>query len=108
MDQVATTCDEPTPAEAEAPGVPIRSEVEQYFELPDADIGGDVLQWWPRHEALLPNLSRMARQYLGIPATSASCERVFSTSGRIFGPENHHMTGENLSERMWAKINKPY
>ena len=43
MGQVAATCDEPTPAEAEAPEVPIRSEVEQYFELPDADIEGDVL-----------------------------------------------------------------
>ena len=50
MGQVAATRDEPTPAEAETPEVPIRPEVEQYFELPDADIGGDVLQWWPRHE----------------------------------------------------------
>ena len=49
----------------------------------------------------------LGRQYLGIPATSASCERVFSTSGRIFGPENQHMSGEKLSERMWAKNNKP-
>lgn len=45
--------------------------------------------------ALAWNLSKMARQYLGTPATSASCERVFSTSGLIFGPENHHMTGES-------------
>jgi hypothetical protein len=108
MGTVAGTCDEPAPAESEEEEAPAaKSELEIYFELPDAGMEEDILEWWPRHEALLPNLSRMARQYLGVSATSTSCKRVFSTSGRIFGPENQHMTGENLSERMWAKINKP-
>ena len=84
-----------------------RSEVEIYFDLTIADMEEEPLEWWPRHEKLLPNLSRMARQYLGVPATSASCERVFSQTGRVFGYENQHMKGENLAERMWAKINKP-
>jgi hypothetical protein len=108
MGNVTATCDGLLSAEPEAQESQIlKSEVEIYLKLPDAHMEEDILKWWPRHKALLPNLSRMARQYLGIPATSASCERVFSTSGRIFGPENQHMSGEKLSERMWAKNNKP-
>ena len=108
MGNVTATCDGLLSAEPEAQEARIlKSEVEIYLKLPDAHMEEDIRKWWPRHEALLPNLSRMARQYLGIPATSASCERVFSTSGRIFGPENQHMSGEKLSERMWSKINKP-
>ena len=86
---------------------PLNSEVQIYFELPDADMLGDVLKWWPMPEALLLNHSRMARQCLGTPATSTRCERVFGTSGRIFGPENQRMSGEDLFKRMWAKISRP-
>ena len=84
------------PAEPEAQEATLlKSEVEICLKLPDAHMEEDILKWWPRHEALLPNLSRMARQYLGIPATSASCERVFSTPGRTFGPENQHTPERN-------------
>ncbi|CAB5208334.1 unnamed protein product [Rhizophagus irregularis] len=38
----------------------------------------DILMWWKLHEIEYPNLSKMARDYLSIPATSASMERIFS------------------------------
>ena len=66
----------------------------------------DVLEWWSKHEARMPNLSRMARQFLAVPACSASVERLFSLAGRIFTKDAQHMTTENLSERLWAKVNR--
>ncbi|GBC53601.2 ribonuclease H-like protein [Rhizophagus irregularis DAOM 181602=DAOM 197198] len=38
----------------------------------------DILMWWKLHEIEYPNLSKMARDYLSIPATSAPMERIFS------------------------------
>ena len=38
----------------------------------------DVLLWWKLNANIYPNLSRMARDYLAIPATSTSSERLFS------------------------------
>jgi hypothetical protein len=42
----------------------------------------DILLWWKANSKKYPNLSRMARDYLAIPGTSASSERLFS-SGKL-------------------------
>ena len=65
----------------------------------------DILEWWASNEKEFPNLSIMARQYLGVPATSASAERLFSIAGRVYDDLRQRMTPEMLEERMWAKIN---
>ncbi|CAB5205209.1 unnamed protein product [Rhizophagus irregularis] len=38
----------------------------------------DILAWWKAHEVEYPNLSKMAHDYLSIPATSAPVKRIFS------------------------------
>ena len=43
-----------------------------------------VLKWWASNETKFPALSVMVRQYLGVPATSASAERLFSIAGRTY------------------------
>ena len=83
-----------------------QAEIDTYFSLPVAPMDTDVLEWWSKHEARMPNLSRMARQFLAVPACSASVERLFSLAGRIFTKDAQHMTTENLSERLWAKVNR--
>ena len=48
----------------------------------------------------------MARQYLGVPATSASAERLFSIAGRSFDDLRQRMKEEMLEMLMWARINR--
>jgi hypothetical protein len=48
---------------------------------PAAQMGTDVLAWWKDNIAKLPNVGKMARQYLGVPASSATVERFFSSAG---------------------------
>ena len=52
-----------------------------------------------------PHVARMARQFLGCPATSASAERVFSLAGRLYSDLRQHKNDGTLEERMWAKVN---
>ena len=52
------------------------------------------------HEAEYPNLSVMARQYLGTPATSASAERLFGVAGRVFYDLRQNLDEKALEERM--------
>ena len=93
--------------EAAAPAGPsvVKSEVELYLELPIAPMNTDVLEWWAENENKFPALSVMARQYLGVPATSASAERLFSIAGRTFDDLRQSMKEEMLEMLMWARIN---
>ena len=82
------------------------SEAELYLSMSPAPQGTDVLQWWASNKSRFPNLARMAQQFLAVPATSASAERVFSLAGRIFSDLTQHQNDTTLEERMWAKINR--
>jgi hypothetical protein len=42
------------------------------------DVKANILMWWKVHAVRFPYLSRLARRYLAMPATSASVERLFS------------------------------
>ncbi len=69
--------------------VPGCEELDAYFGLPTAahvTKSGeefDVLEWWKTHSHIFPNLSKMARQYLAMPASSAGVERLSSAAGRM-------------------------
>ena len=108
MKSVTTHPQPSEPAVSDAPSTPetLQNEVDVYFGLPDVPLGTDPLLWWPKHEKKLPNLSRMARQFLSCPASSASAERVFSLAGRLYNDYAQNLTEQNLEERMWAKINR--
>lgn len=97
----------PVDKEAATEGQPesagTQDELQLYFSLPDASLCTDPLKWWPMHEKLLPNLSRMARQFLGVPASSASVERMFSGVGKDFCKSRQAMTEETLEELTWAR-----
>jgi len=46
-------------------------------------MGSDPLDWWRKSQYRYPYLSKLARAYLGIPASQASCERLFSVGKDI-------------------------
>ena len=81
------------------------SEAARYLKEPVVHMATDILVWWAAQEGEYPNLSRMARQYLGCPATSASAERLFSIAGRVFDDHGQKIDASVLEERMWARIN---
>ena len=94
------------PAQPPAPAPSVKSERERYLELPAVDMKTDLLEWWAENDIKFPALSVMARQYLGVPATSASAERLFSIAGRSFDDLRQRMKEEMLEMLMWARINR--
>ncbi|GLB43472.1 putative protein dimerization activity [Lyophyllum shimeji] len=60
---------------------PVIDELNLYLSTPAENVG-DAIQWWYEKRLVYPRLSRMALDYLSIPATSVDVERVFSR-GRL-------------------------
>lgn len=106
MDFMASVSHLQTPELPQALVPVVKSEAERYLELPAAPMKTDPLEWWAENEIDFPALSVMARQYLGIPATSASAERLFSIAGRAFDDLRQHMKEQMLEMLMWARINR--
>jgi hypothetical protein len=50
-----------------------------------------------------PPLARMTRQYLAVPATSASPERLFSSVGLVKSDLRGRLLDTTLIDVMWSK-----
>jgi hypothetical protein len=74
-----------TSSNADRKRLELELETERLLSLPREGLHVDPLAWWRKHEKEFPLLSRLARKYLAIPATSASVERLFSTAGYFAG-----------------------
>lgn len=68
----------------------------------------DVLAWWrDTGEKIFPRIAVMARQYLAIPASSATAERVFSYAGLKLSDLRKSLLDGTLEAIMWAKWGFP-
>ena len=83
-----------------------KNDLKKYLLIAQEPMNTDVLAWWKlrdhnkpadpsthRPEGL-PHLARMARQWLGCPATSAGVERLFSKAGSM-----HHDLKGSMGKR---------
>ena len=65
----------------------------------------DLLKWWKVKEATWPALSKMAKQYLAAPASSAGVERVFSAAGKMHSDLRKSMSDDSLKHSLFAAFN---
>ena len=82
---------------------PVESELDMFkLEEPlekqngQPDMHKSPLEWWKLKQGKYPILSRLARKYLGIRASSAACERLFSFTGHRVSKRKAKLDDENL------------
>ena len=66
----------------------------------------DILQWWKKHESVLPLLAKIAKRVLAIPASSAKSERVFSTGGNIVTAKRNRTASKKVEALILIKENQ--
>ena len=78
-------------------------QLQAYMQVQQVTNDTDPLMWWKHHQQEFPDLVRMPRQYLAVPATSASPERFFSRVGLVQTDLRGRLLDTTMIDVMWAK-----
>lgn len=85
----------------------LERQVEDYLnllpKLSKAD--GDILAYWRSHSTTVPDLARLARKVLAIPASSATSERLFSAAGRTISDQRTNLSGQRAEQLVFIQQN---
>ena len=60
-----------------------RNDHDRYIEISSNTNIPSSLKWWRNNHKSFPELAKMARDVLAVPASGCAVEREFSVSGRI-------------------------
>lgn len=71
-------------------------ELQLYLSLPTADETVNSLEWWKSNINQFPYLSKMACDYLSIPATSVASEQCFSASKNLITDNRNRLVGKTV------------
>ncbi|SJL11861.1 uncharacterized protein ARMOST_15272 [Armillaria ostoyae] len=76
-----------------------------YIAYKNIDQGdaNDPLAWWKLHESKFPIITTMARDFLAIPGTSVSVERLFSTSRQLCTEVRSSLKADTIMKAMLTK-----
>jgi hypothetical protein len=72
----------------------------------DKSLIKDPLLFWKFYESRLPAMAGLAKKYLGVPATSAAVERMFSISGHINSNKRRKTSNKLFEQLVFLKLNE--
>jgi hypothetical protein len=83
----------------------LESDIDRYFDHPLAQIDEGVtddqnwlFDWWKAHKTEYPRMAAAARDYLAIPASEVSYERLFSTGRDMIGLRRHSLKASTMRQ----------
>ncbi|CAJ0831358.1 4022_t:CDS:2 [Entrophospora sp. SA101] len=82
-----------------------QGEFEKYFNLPVASRSVDPFLWWNERKNELPIMSKLARKYLCMSATSVPSECLFSDVGNHITPHRNRLSPDFISKLIFLKRN---
>ena len=82
-----------------------KCDVEFMHYLSEPDSKQDPLLWWKTKESVFPFLSKLAKKYLCIPASSVPSERIFSTAGYLVNRQRAALSADNVDMLLFLHKN---
>ena len=64
--------------------------------------------FWKNNEYKFPEFARLAKKFLGVPASEAEVERMFNLSGHIFNPKRRSLGVDNYENLVFLKLNEQF
>jgi len=83
-------------------------EIMRYLQCSNEPKATDPLVWWRDHTTNYPILSKLARKYLSIPATSVPSKRLFSDAGNHISSKRTQLSPDLVNRILFLKCNSTY
>jgi len=83
----------------------IADEIEMYLQSKSPSRSVNIFEWWKVNEPKYPNVTRLAKSVLCIPATSTAAERVFSSAGIAVSKKRSYLQPENINKTLFLNKN---
>lgn len=80
-------------------------EIARYISEPVIDDAVDPLGWCKENAYRFPKLSKLARDVLGMPASTVVSESAFSGSGRVITDYRSRLKPETVSLAVLIEVN---
>ena len=86
----------------------IDNMIKDFIRFTNGNAYDCALKFWKVNQATWPFLAELAKKVLGVPATSASVERIFNLSDHVFSNKRKRL-GIKLFERLvFLKLNEKF
>lgn len=84
------------------------SDIDQYFDRPRVTVTGAedpdwLCNWWRTHKGEYSQMAEAAREFLAIPASEVSVERLFSGGRDLLGVRRHSLGADTMRMLMLMK-----
>ena len=83
----------------------IDDEIDMYLQLKPPARSTNMFEWWKVNELRFPNISKLAKSMLCVPATSTAAERVFSAAGNTASKRRSCLKPENIDRILFLNKN---
>ena len=79
-----------------------------YLQVKPPSRNVNIFDWWKINEARYPNIAKLAKSMLCVPATSTAAERVFSAAGITVSKRRSCLKPENIDRILFLNKNLPF
>ena len=86
----------------------LTKQVDEYIETDTAPMAQNPAKYWKDNQKKYSLLSRLAKDVLGVPSSSAPVERLFSIAGKVFTPKRCRLTDGRFAQLMFIRCNQNY
>lgn len=77
------------------------TDLRHYLYQPLIKLQNNPMLYWSKYNVVYPILSKVAKMYLPVVATSVPCERLFSRTGNIVTEDRNRLSPEHLHQLLF-------
>ncbi|XP_076683806.1 E3 SUMO-protein ligase ZBED1-like [Andrena cerasifolii] len=85
----------------------LQTEIKTYMDDKIIEAESCILKWWRDNRTRFPKLARAAQNILGVPASQAYSERLFSRAGNIVTEKRTCLLCHRVEQLYFLSANRP-